>query len=229
MRTIFTRLLVVAGLFAMSASATYYDGKLLVTGPGVLANNTLIDFLFLPNVPSPEGALTVGLGSTGSFLTYAGATGTINDIPPIPANNFIEIAGFLPASANWMLLDLPNPAPLAPICTGAELPGQTCVGVAGSPVLLTRTSDGTSAALQLAGIIIDAFPGGDVSYWNGRIEAGWTGLTPKQISDAAAAGGSPVATWRGDFTVVTPEPGSVFLGLTGLAGIVIGSLRRRKA
>lgn len=227
MLSVFSRALLAAGILVASANAAYYQGILNANGPGVLASNFVIDFT-VPTGP-PDGTILVGDSSsnTGSFASYPTLSfGRIQDISALPINFFLTFPGNLPASANWRLDSLPNPAPAAPVCDGSEVDGDTCVGVAGSPILLTRTSNGTSAALQMAGIILDS---GDGSPWIGRIEAGWDNLTPLQIATAASGGGSPVATWRASFVVNTPEPSSLFLGLTGLAGIVIGSMRRRKA
>ncbi len=234
MLSCFSRAILAATIVVGSASAAYYDGDLNITGPGVMSTNTYIDFQ-LPVGP-PDGQVVVGLGNSGSFAGYpSGAPGSVKDISAIPIANFLTFPGNLPASANWQLEGLTNPmGGSVTVCDGTESVGDSCVSFAGSPILLTYGQvfipgqglvDATTATLLLNGNIYDS---GDVSPWTGVFSAQFIGYTPDAISDLSAGNGTPVVTWSGNLQVVTPEPSSIFLGLTGIAGIILGSIRRRK-
>jgi len=237
MLSILSRAALATSLLVASANAAYYQGTISLTGPGVMSTNTYVDFT-TPAGP-PDGIVLTGdpSGHTGDFAAYPiNSPGRIMDISGLPIPNFLTFAGLLPATANWQLEGLSNPlGGSVTVCDGTETLGDSCVSFAGSPILLTLGQnfvpgqgfvDTTTATLLVSGNIYDS---GDISSWNGVFSAQFNGYNPFTISGLSAGSGTPLVTWSANLQVITPEPGSVFLGLTGLVGIVLGSIRRRKA
>ncbi len=230
-------LLAVLG-FAFPASATPIVGQLNIAG-GVRVSATLIDWL-------PAG------GGTGTFATTDPGTGyfstIFNPVPPpfytgtaldlsiatpLPLPNFLNT--FLTPDPRYSDLSFTLTqvvVPSLPVCNGSETVGQSCVAFAGSPLILTRTSTGTSVEFDVFGRFIDPTEGLDsgANLASGVYSAQVSGSTPNELRLAltgANFGKFIGASYSAQFTA-TPEPVSMTLLGTGLLGVGFRVRRMRK-
>jgi hypothetical protein len=174
--------------------------------------------------------------ATGTTLTYAG-------VPALAVGQPIVIGGGLPVTATTLASGVPvsfTDEPTLSItldsfgpgsstaCSSAITVGESCSPelssspVILSPIILTETATGTSAALAVAGTATD---GSGVSDITGNFSATITGETPAELSALS----SYKTTYSGTFVASpVPEPRSISLVL--LAGLLMGMvvMRRKK-
>ena len=170
---------------------------------------------FANNIPIVAGA---GLGPNNPFIQFAG-----NGVTHAAIDYFIAALGAGSANTN---------------CTALVNIGDSCSVFAGSPIILTLTATGTSAAFSASGTVTD---GTGTSNWVGQFSTPISGMTPAQIQlffcptgtcTAAdfASGRSITKPYGGDFLAnVVPEPGTVPIVLVGVGLIALGVRKRRSA
>lgn len=231
------------GLFFLTAAPSFATvvGNLYTGGNGQVTV-TPTGITFLENDTS-GGSTEVGGGTT---LTYSGspvlAVGNPVDInggatisptgPPTGGVYPVNVPITFPAQPTLSItLDSFGPGSSTP-CSSAITVGESCSPELSSsplllsPIILTETSTGTSAALGVMGTATD---GSGTSNVSGNFSATITGQTPSQLAGLS----SYTTTSSGTFVITAmspvPEPRSVALVLmTGLLmGLVI--VKRRKS
>ncbi len=231
------------GLFFLTAAPSFATvvGNLYTGGNGqVMVTPTGITFM---TDDTSGGSTEVGGGTT---LTYMGsptlAVGQPVDInagatisptgPPVGGVYPVEVPISFPEEPSLsIMLDSFGPGSSTP-CSSAITVGESCSPELSSsplllsPIILTETSTGTSAALGVSGTATDGTGMSDVS---GNFSATITGETPSELSALS----SYTTTSSGTFVVTAvspvPEPRSVSLIL--MAGLLIGlvAVKRRKS
>jgi hypothetical protein len=237
--------------FAVAAPAATITGTLGFFGPGVLTFSTgggapgtnYIDWCPVNNGPEPAAGCGVEMGGDGQlFVTTrtgdfvgpdpSGSEGTILDMTDVPGdpapyttvtlgpNN---VPGFFDFADPWLYtLTRIDPQVCAPTAT------QVCTGY----FQLNQAGSGVSVTMAGGGVITGA--GLDApSAFNFAITAQFENRTIAQVIAAAISpGGIFSNSWSGQLSAAPiPEPGTIAMGLLGLA--LVGSARvlrgRRKA
>ena len=162
-----------------------------------------------------NGAATVALG--------VGAPGIVNDIPGSSTDFF----AFPSAPTLHFNLTQLGPGVANTVCSGLVI-GQSCSPTAGSPLILTATAIGTGVEIDASGTAGDA-SGSDT--WMGSFTTEIAGVSAASVQATLASGGSVTSTWSGTFPISPakfPEPGSVSLLLTAMAGVGLVGFRHRR-
>jgi hypothetical protein len=117
-------------------------------------------------------------------------------------------------------------------CVGLAI-GQSCSIIAGAPLVLTATANGTEASFVVLGKATDG--SGVVSNYVGQFNAPIATESPAQLEAIFCPGGvcNPNASFSTStsgnfFATVTPEPGTLAL-VVGALLVGIGARRRRNA
>ncbi len=200
-------------------------------GNGMTLTATTIDF-----------TLPVGLGNgctetdTGTSITYTGGgplvqgvnNGLVKDLT-LGGGTVLDFMTFTGNPSLHFDLTSLGPGVANTNCAGLVF-GQSCSPGAGSPFILTLTPTGTSLSLSASGVARDA--SGHSSTWFGAFSTQIGGVTPLSIQSTLNGGGSIPTTYSGTFNVTAPqvpEPTTILLLGTGLAGIAAKVRKRRKA
>ncbi len=198
-------------------------------GNGMTLTATTIDFT-LP-VGGGNGCTET---TTGTSITYTGGgpltstvTGLVKDLS-VPSGTVLD---FMTFTGNPNLhFDLTSLGPGVANTNCASLFVE-CSPSPGSPFVLTGTPSGTSLSLSASGVARDA--SGHSSTWFGSFSTQFPGVTAASIQTTLNGGGTISSTYSGSFTVTAasqvPEPTTILLLGTGLAGIAAKVRKRRKA
>jgi hypothetical protein len=220
---------------AVPASADPITGVLNFTG-SVRVSATTIDWIPLGG---PEGDLFAQFPGTGYFSNIYQPVAGVNmgdsiDLGPgtsLPLANFLNQFVTPDPQYNDLSFTLTQvKIPSLPICTGAEIIGQSCVAFLGSPFILTRTANGSSVEFDIAGFFIDPSFGdnGTLNTAIGVYTSPNVALTPIQIRNTILAGGVVDAAYSANITATAvPEPLTLTLLGSGLLGIGLRARRRR--
>jgi hypothetical protein len=196
-------------------------------GGGVTVTATVIDWI--PPTDAGNGCIDTGVGTNVSYSTgtlTAGAAGTILDLNAattvLPLANFMT---FATAPGLSFSLSALGPGAASTTCVGLAV-NQSCSVFAGSPFVLTATSNGgTAVRLDATGRAIDSTGS---SIWSGSFTTQISNMTPAQIQATILAGGSVTSTHSGDFSLTTvPEPTTIGSMAFGLLLIGAGAFRRK--
>jgi len=196
-------------------------------GGGMTITAATVDFT-LP-VGGGNGCIATGIGTnityTGGGPLTSSVTGLVKDLS-VPSGTVLD---FMTFTGNPNLhFDLTSLGPGVANTNCASL-FVACSPSPGSPFVLTGTPTGTSLSLSASGVARDA--SGHSSTWSGVFTAQIPG-TAASIQTTLNGGGSVVGTYSGNFNVTAPqvpEPTTILLLGTGLAGIAAKVRKRRKA
>lgn len=250
--------------FVATASAAVIGD--LKTGSGGTVTVTLSSITFNPDPSSnPAGPPWNGEVANGTSLKFAGCpsgvlgTAGCLDAPPNspteailiangnpitlgaglgPNNPFISFVGngTTHASVLYTVSTL-GPGSANTNCAAAVNIGDSCSVFAGSPIILTKTSSGTTVTLPGSGTVTD---GAGLSNWVGQFQVPIAGMSPAQIQTFYCPSGTCTpadfgsgralsSSQSGDFvSTVVPEPGTISMALIG-GGLIAFAMRRRKS
>jgi len=196
-----------------------------VTGILLASNNAGGVMLITSGHLQPFGNIVVAGGSTGTFLPLVGMTGSIasaNNTPgPQSITNYIN---FGPPGFNLTSI---NPGVLGSAqCGAAPAPGQACTP-AGSIFNLNNNVGNFSVQWTVQGNFIGTL--GEVTPYTGVFTTQIAGNYQNQFLSILQGGGTITTSYSATFTAApTPEPATLLLISTGLAGITAYIKRRKK-
>jgi hypothetical protein len=178
---------------------------------------------------APVGSITVA-GSTGTFMPLLGMTGTIASANNAPGpQSIMNYINFGPPGFNLTSI---NPGVLGSGQCGASppAPGQACTP-SGSIFNLTNNPGGT---FTVQWVVQGNFIGtlGEVTAYTGIFTTQIAGNYQNNFLSILQAGGTVPTSYSMTFSVPpptqTPEPATLLLISTGLAGITAYIKRRKK-
>lgn len=244
--------------FIATASAAVIGD--LKTGSGGTVTVTLSSITFNPDPSSsPPGPPWNGEVANGTNLSFFNCSGVLNSPGCLQATEAIEIANNNPITLGAGLgpnnpfisfvgngtthatvlytVSTLGPGSANTNCAGAVNVGDSCSVFSGSPIILTKTSSGTTVSLPGAGTVSD---GHGLSNWVGQFQVPIAGMSPAQIQTFYCPSGTCTAadfaanralssSQSGDFvSTVVPEPGTISMALIG-GGLIAFAMRRRKS
>lgn len=218
---------------AGEARADPVTGIVQISG-AVNVTGTTIDFL--PPTGPPSGSFTVTLGSTGTFLPLTNTTGAILDVTgaagPTNVPNFLTFA-----AAPGLRLNLTFISPgvfSSAQCAAPPAPGQTCTPVGSIYNLSNTSATSSTASVFVQGTFVS--PTGETTPYQGVFTTQFSNMNYQQVLATITAGGTINASYSANFSPTgaptaapVPEPMTMLLLGTGLAGVAAKVRRRRKA
>jgi hypothetical protein len=227
-----------AGSLVMNSAslhATPITGILNTTGSVAVTSST-IDFL-----PAGTGTGDFGVDpftQTGTFTGLAGTSGTIKDLNMVtePVGSPFVLTDWLVFTADptirFTLTSLPFGVFPVAGCTGPAVAGQNCTPP-GSPFNLSNTSETSSVvSFKTGGTVLNTATS-EVSNFDGTFSTQFTNQNLQQLLATIQGGGSVSATYSANFIVSSPEgvpePATITFMLGGLALIVVGAARKKRA
>jgi hypothetical protein len=227
---------VFGGLLSAVIVAAPLGATSIGTGQFNLAGNLYVNstqVLFgLNTVPPPGDQLAaIQLPETGAFSTLTvGETAGIKNIPMNPAfpSGALSIPQWitLPDGIDVDLQNVPFNTSI-PLCTGTETTCRPNLGPQQSPIVLTQTSSGVTATLDVTGIAYSGTSATGSSSLTGLLSAQFAGATINGLLGTFQSQGFINSSYSGTFTVTSavPEPG-MLAGL-GLGMLALGFYRRK--
>jgi hypothetical protein len=193
----------------------------------------------LNTVPPPGDQLaSIQLPETGPFsgLLPTGPPAQIKNIPmnPTPPNGALSIPQWivLPDGIDVDLQFIPLNTSVA-VCTGTSADnglGNSCRPNAGSPIVLTQTSTGVTAKVDVQGIAYTGTSTTGSSSLTGLLSANFTVGGENTISSLLATFASQGfinTSYSGNFNTVAGVPEPSMLAGFGLGMLALGFYRRR--
>lgn len=228
-RALFTRAAMVGALSlgALVASGTTVQAqdRLNFTGsadlhdvPGSGGSQLFVDFLVNGTTSGAGGTVSAVETISGAFdpEIAPGTIGQITDLTidasgvvGLPVDPFVSIGGY-----TFTLTGSPD-------------------GNAFGPISLVGTPAGTSGFFGVTGTVTGGDFGTTTRNFTGIFTAQFAGQTPEQVFNAVNSGGTLPVGFSAEFVIgeasVVPEPATYLLLASGLGGLGLVSLRRRRS
>ena len=194
----------------------------------LLASNTAGSVITISNsslASVGSGSITVAAGSTGTFLPLVGMTGTIASANNTPgAQSITNYINFGPPGFN--LTSISPGINGSGQCGAAPMPFQTCTP-SGSIFNLINNVGNFTVSWTVKGNFIGTL--GEVTPYIGVFSTQISGNYQNQFLSVLQAGGTIPISYSATFTAAPiPEPATLLLISTGLAGTTAYVKRRKK-